>query len=224
MKYSGNIFLLFLSAQKKRMWEKNKDIKALVQYADVLEEELNKNLLNYIVGKEKSFKYTGGANYSEYEIYHEWRKSKVIYRKEFADFIPPLEKFIREHFEEVCASLRIEPFAIHGFDFQLTSHNDGEQFKLHKDKSTPITENRMVTFVYYFHSKVKKFSGGELLFPEGGRIMTEPVNNTIVFFNPTHTHEVLQVSCPSKKFEDGRFTINGWILKEIKPEKKPTLV
>lgn len=202
-------------------WKKNKDIKVLVQYGDVLKKEVNKNLLKYIVSKENLFKDTGGANYSSHEMYHDWRKSKVLYKKDFQEFVPYLEKFIKKHFQEIYQSLKIEPFKIHDIDFQLTSHNDGERFKLHKDKSTPATEERMVTFVYYFHAPVKKFSGGELLFSEGGRMMVEPVNNTIVFFNPTHTHEVLDVSCPSKKFKDGRFTINGWILKEPQPKDKP---
>jgi SM-20-related protein len=193
----------------------------LVQFGDVLKKEVNKNLLQYIVSKEKLFKDTGGANYSSYEIYHDWRKSKVLYKKDFQDFVPHLEKFIKKHFVKVCQCLEMEPFKIHDIDYQLTSHNDGERFKMHKDKSTPATEERMVTFVYYFNSPVKKFTGGELLLSEGGRMLVEPVNNTIVFFNPTHTHEVLEVSCPSKKFKDGRFTINGWILKEVAKKTKP---
>ncbi len=203
------------------MWKKNKDIKVVIQYADVLKNETNKALLRNILSKEKLFKFTGGANYSSYEIYHDWRKSQVLYKKDFIDFVPHLEKFIKKHFNEICQCLKIEPFKIHDIDYQLTSHNDGELFKLHKDKSTPATEERMITFVYYFNSPVKKFSGGELLFPEGGDLLIKPVNNTIVFFNPTHTHEVLKVSCPSKKFKDGRFTINGWILKESILKNKP---
>jgi len=189
------------------------DIKWLVQYGDVLKEEENINLFNYIVTKEKLFKDTGGINYSSLEFYHKWRKSKILYFSDFKEFTPNLEQFIRQHFIEVCERLKIEPFKIHDIDFQLTSHNDGEQFMIHKDKGTKETEGRMLTFVYYFHSLSKKFSGGELLFPENGNISIEPVNNTIIFFNPTLSHKVLPVSCPSKEFKDGRFTVNGWIQK-----------
>jgi SM-20-related protein len=200
------------------MKKKETAVKCLIQYSNVLKKEANKNLLNYIATREKLFAYTGGKAYSSIKKYHEWRKSKVLYHWDFKEFVPHFEEVIHKHFEEVCKRLNIEPFKIQRIDFQLTSHNDGEQFRLHKDKSTKLTEDRMITFVYYFHSAVKKFTGGELLFPENGRIKVEPVNNTIVFFDPTLTHEVLQVSCPSKKFEDGRFTINGWVNRE--PKKK----
>jgi Rps23 Pro-64 3,4-dihydroxylase Tpa1-like proline 4-hydroxylase len=92
-------------------------------------------------------------------------------------------------------------------------------FKVHQDRTTSaatdeITKNRVLTFVYYFHSPVKKFTGGNLVFPSNGGITIEPVNNSIVFFSPILWHEVLPVTCPSKEFINGRFTINGWIIKE----------
>jgi 6-pyruvoyl-tetrahydropterin synthase len=42
----------------------------------------------------------------------------------------------------------------------------------------------------------------------------EPRNNSIVFFDSRCKHEVMPVCCPSRQFEDGRFTLNGWLRRE----------
>jgi Rps23 Pro-64 3,4-dihydroxylase Tpa1-like proline 4-hydroxylase len=169
----------------------------------VLEKEVNRNFFSYVVNKEKLF--VG---------YKVRLRPKVLFHWDFKDFIPLFEKYIEKCFPEVCRCLQIELFKIQGIELYVSSYNDGEKYVLHEDKGDKKTENKMITFVYYFHSPVKKFKGGELLFPKNGRISIEPVNNTIVFFNPTLSHEVLPVSCAGKKFKNGRFSVNGWILKE----------
>jgi SM-20-related protein len=194
----------------------------LVQYGNVLKKEVYRSLFQYVVKNEKMFVDAEVVNSYSPEEYKDWRKSKVLYDSDLKEYVPYFKNIIKKKFGEVCQCLNIKPFEIHSLDIQVTSHNDGDQFKLHQDKDEvhDVTEDRMITFVYYFHSPVKKFNGGELLFPGNGRMIVEPVNNTIIFFNPILVHQVLPVSCPDKKFRSGRFSVNGWVLK--KPNHRKT--
>jgi Rps23 Pro-64 3,4-dihydroxylase Tpa1-like proline 4-hydroxylase len=105
---------------------------------------------------------------------------------------------------------------------QLTAHNDGDFYGMHNDSGAVGLEHRTISYVYYFRTSPKPFRGGELRLYEVAvkngvydageeHWLVEPKDNSAVFF-PSHTmHEVLPVSCSSKKFADSRFTVNGWI-------------
>ncbi len=96
---------------------------------------------------------------------------------------------------------------------QLTSHNDGEYYKWHTDNGTRETESRVITFIYYFHQIPKRFQRGELvIYPNAeSELVIDPQNDYLVFFSSHMRHEVIRIVCPSRRFEDGRFTLNGWI-------------
>ena len=104
----------------------------------------------------------------------------------------------------------------------MTAHNDGDFFKVHRDSGDQETAARELTFVYYFHREPKGYTGGELLLfdprlVDGGLVkadsfsVIEPRNNSMLFFPSRCDHEVLAVHCPSEKFADSRFTVNGWV-------------
>ena len=106
-------------------------------------------------------------------------------------------------------------------DVQMTASNDGEFFVAHSD-SGPAFPTRAITYVYFFHQEPVAYSGGELrLFDDRStdaagaspsRFTTiVPAQNQIVFFPSSLLHAVTPVHVPSKAFEDGRFTVNGWI-------------
>jgi hypothetical protein len=81
--------------------------------------------------------------------------------------------------------------------------------ELHND--TFCAPDRLLTYVYYFHSVPKRFKGGQLIIHglEPQESVVEPENNTCIFF-PAHCyHQVLPVAC--RDFVDGRFSVNGWI-------------
>src|SRR5262249_19683336 len=48
-----------------------------------------------------------------------------------------------------------------------------------------------------------------------------PRQNTLVLFQSSYDHEVMPVRCPSRKFANSRFTVNGWIIREPAPPSKP---
>ena len=112
------------------------------------------------------------------------------------------------------ARLAIASFEPDRFECQATAHHDGAFFKRHTDAAAGRNVGRILSFVYYLWREPKLFSGGHLKFygPDGAvSNEIEPENNSIVFFPSVLDHEVTLVTCPSKAFTDGRFTVNGWV-------------
>lgn len=151
-----------------------------------------------------------------------YRKSWVLYATLFPSFYELLKKKIIKTVPSVIAQLKMPEFLISKVEMQLTAHNDGCYYKVHNDSGSPTTATRELTYVYYFCQEPPQFSEGQLRLydtelKEGvaNSYSTykdiEPCNNRIVFFNSRCKHEVLPVCCPSQKFEDSRFTLNGWI-------------
>lgn len=183
-------------------------------YSDVMGESLNRNLCQIALEKREQFTQ---SKTSPSKLYPDWRRSTVIYDAHIENAVSHLDQEIRLRLREVLAALRIPEFDIDSIEMQLTSHNHGEYYKWHTDNGTRETESRVITFIYYFHQIPKRFKGGELvLYPDAvSEMVIEPQNDSLVFF-PSHTkHEVKQVTCPSQCFEDGRFTLNGWIRRKL---------
>lgn len=111
----------------------------------------------------------------------------------------------------IIDKLQISKFDVTQTECQMTAHNDGHYYKIHNDNGSEDACNRVLTYVYYFHSHPKAFNDGQLKIYGGVDSIIEPVNNSIVFFESSLMHEVLPITCASKAFRNGRFTINGWL-------------
>lgn len=180
------------------------------QYFNVLGEGFNQELYRVALSKREYFT---RSKTSPSKNYPDWRRSMVVYDNQLVEVAANLERAIRLRLPEVEAALAVPPFDISSFEIQLTSHNDGEYYKWHTDNGTLDTATRVITFVYYFYGQPKKFSGGELIIyqPDADPAVIDPENDSVVFFRSHTRHEVKAVTCPSQQFEDGRFTLNGWI-------------
>lgn len=110
--------------------------------------------------------------------------------------------------------------------YGLNVHNDGDYYGPHQDSTHDFAPDRVLTFVYYLHHAPRRFEGGDLrvydislpVTSEGtatweGRTWRdyEPEHDSIVFFRPTAWHEVRPVTCPTGRYEDSRFAVNGWM-------------
>ena len=178
-------------------------------FTDFLGKEKNQELYNLAIDKTETF---SESNVVKSKFYPNWRKSKVMYHHQFGYYEELMKEKLQERFSEICELLNIPDFEINYFEVQLTSHNDGEYFKWHSDNGSADTATRTITFVYYFHALPKGYSGGELVIHEGlKKHMIIPENDTMVVFYSGRNHEVKPVKCSSGRFEDGRFTLNGWI-------------
>jgi SM-20-related protein len=166
-------------------------------YKDFLDSE-ERSKLDFLVQDQKAYfvpttTSTGAANY---------RESKVL----FCEFSPIVNK-VAELIPQVSSILGL-PNQCSQIECQITHHRDGCFYRAHNDNGSPETATRFISYVYYFHAQPKEFLGGQLKI---GDIYVEPEDNTIVFFPSGLIHEVLPVVVPSDRWENGRFTVNGWV-------------
>jgi len=123
---------------------------------------------------------------------------------------------------EVLKKLDMDEFSIAAIEAQITASNDGDFFHFHSDNASDRVASRYLTFVYFFHREPQPFEGGELRIHdahlEGNEYVSEgsyqsivPRQNQIVFFPCQLMHEITEVKCPSQRFADSRFTVNGWL-------------
>lgn len=186
-----------------------------VQIDNFLTSEQHQHLLDYVLEREAEFvpttTFTGEENY---------RESVVLY--DFPGYADLVAQGIHAVLPDVLPELGIAPFQVSQIEAQLTAHNHGQFYKVHNDNGSADSATRELTYVYYFHRQPKPFMGGELIIYDS-KIqnnyyvqadtfkVVEPRNNSIVFFLSRYMHEVLPIHCPSQRFADSRFTINGWI-------------
>src|SRR5579859_967673 len=123
---------------------------------------------------------------------------------------------------EVLKKLDMDEFSPAAVEAQITASNDGDFFHFHSDNASDRVASRYLTFVYFFHREPQPFEGGELRIHDahldGNEYVSEgsyqsivPRQNQIVFFPCQLMHEITEVKCPSQRFADSRFTVNGWL-------------
>ena len=137
----------------------------------------------------------------------------------------PMEAWFRQRLLDLVPTLirdlQVTPFEPSKVEAEMVANNDGAFFKRHIDTFTgdgrPASD-RMLSAVYYFHAEPKAFAGGVLRLysldtkaHEGNFIDVQPEQNMLVAFPSWWVHEVLPVSCPSRRFSDSRFNVNCWV-------------
>jgi len=180
--------------------------------------------IELLISKNSSLFNSSTIHYTNNDVVDETtRKSKVLSKKR----IKPFSNFFQENLKKVIPKIsqqlnvklneNIEP------ELSLTMHLNGDFFNVHKDVlSNGMGSRRKLTYVYYYHSKIKKFKGGNLLLfdtdSSGNKYELNytkivPKRNSIIFF-PSHCyHKVTPIKLASDNFLEGRFTINGWFHK-----------
>ena len=190
-----------------------------------LSPEENRELYLHILLQEEHFRRSVVLGTAE-----KHRRSRYLAKEYYLKYFKVIEARITVRLEEILDYLGISNFRVSNFESQCTSSNQGDYYRLHNDAGMPLVAKRTLTYVYYFSRLPLPFTGGELEIYEtdpqiadterylgvksAGKFLKTtltPTNNSIVFFNSRLTHQVLPVQCPSGKFEDSRFTINGWL-------------
>ncbi|HKW54508.1 MAG TPA: 2OG-Fe(II) oxygenase, partial [Stellaceae bacterium] len=140
----------------------------------------------------------------------------------FPQFAGLFRDRVRSLQPQLAVAFGIGEFPIGDIECRLSAHNDGDYVNLRSDNGSPETVERAISFAYYFHAEPKSYSGGEFRLYNSrianGRYECgeqaceiQPKNNSILFF-PSHCHhEVLPLRCPSNRFVDGRFILDGWV-------------
>jgi len=175
-------------------------------------------LLGYAASHEHEF--TASQVFDPGGTRQAYRRSRVSLNTGwFHDLIAARMAF---YFLRILRALDRPFFDVSRVESQLTASNDSEYFRIHNDNSQANWPSREITYVYFFHQEPRPFSGGELVLydsreegdalePVAVRKRIAPEQNTIVFFESSALHEVTPVHCPSRRFADSRFTLNGWL-------------
>lgn len=118
----------------------------------------------------------------------------------------PLSEFVMTNTDEIQVS-RYGGDSAQKYDWHIDRFNNRQ---------------RQITMVYYFNTKPKKYSGGELMLSKNpiykhkilgtdNEMKTiTPENNMLVIFPSNVAHCVKETTSP-KKFEDGRLSANIWV-------------
>ena len=151
----------------------------------------------------------------------ETRTAWVADRGTRRDVRPWFGPKLRSVLPHVLARLRMETLHRYRIEMDVTVHPGGGFYTRHSDSSEERHRPRKLSFVYYFHRQPRRFAGGDLLLYdtdiEANRASTvafsriEPLHNSLVFFPSDASHEITPVECDTQDFEDGRFTVNGWV-------------
>ncbi len=170
-----------------------------------LHQHENEQILSWAIANEDNF--TKSSITTQVEDY---RRSKVAFDFPCKDLI--VERVLAL-LPVVTKALGVELIALELVECQMTAHGDGDYFKVHSDHSNdPRCANRLISYVYYFHNQPLAFVGGELaIYDSESSVHIQPANNTLVCFPSSCLHEVLPVCCCNGRFEDSRFTVNGWL-------------
>ena len=108
-------------------------------------------------------------------------------------------------------------------DVIITAHGDGDFLGPHHDDGWPGLRNgRLLSFVYWFHERPRRFEGGALtlsgwnrlsgvISPTGPRVRLEPEHDTMVVFPSATRHELHVVGCAPDDFGAARFALVGFI-------------
>ena len=188
-----------------------------VQIDNFFSEEDYQKLLNLTLTNENNFFSSEVINQES-----QYRQSYILLPEHFTEFHELITHKILTARPQVMEQLKIQMFLVAYLEIQITAHLHGGYYKIHQDVDGGKAANRKLTYVYYFYQQPQPFFGGDLRLyqtkiTETSAIIQEkftqiqPRNNSIIFFDSRCKHEVLPVYCPSQKFTDGRFTLNGWI-------------
>jgi Rps23 Pro-64 3,4-dihydroxylase Tpa1-like proline 4-hydroxylase len=190
-----------------------------VRLDDFLTPHENRQLLDYALASEAEFE--GSTVLSALEDY---RRSRVLFAIERSRWRNVFLNRLRLYLPHIACALNAACSDIGRSEIQLTASNDGDFFKPHPDASPEQegTAGRKITYVYYFHRMPRPFEGGNLLLYSREPLVSDyasvraatsiaPQNNCLIAFTSDRWHEIDIIRCPSRRFADSRFTVNGWV-------------
>jgi Rps23 Pro-64 3,4-dihydroxylase Tpa1-like proline 4-hydroxylase len=185
---------------------------------DFLEEKMVAALLDYALSHQSDFTPATVWTSDSQRIDPSARVSMGM--RDLGEFKKVLETMILELLPKLTTELRVTPIEAPILELELVAHGDGAFFTQHVDAIGNDPDHkriRVLSAVYYFNAEPRAFTGGALrLHAIGGKegenfVDIEPVRNSLLVFLSWAPHEVMPVSCSSKRFIDSRFAINCWV-------------
>ena len=141
---------------------------------------------------------------------------------------------IRSVLPAVLARLGMAGLDRYQLEVAMRVYLTGGFFQAHRDSAYEAFRSRKLSFVYFFHRRPRRFSGGDLLLYDtdvdagacdsGAFSRITPLRNGIVFFPSACWHQATPVQCGTDDFEDGRWVLNGHVRRpdeDSTPERDP---
>jgi SM-20-related protein len=190
---------------------------------NVLGVETAAALLDYVVAREKDFRPGELRNRESGKLKIDYGLRNCAYLMDLGAFEACIKSFVRGIAAPAFSELHLIEADAEPREFEITAYRDGSHFGPHIDTDERLDRVRILSCVYYFAARPRRFSGGELRiygFPtlsagaDDGRspfVDIIPETDSLVAFPSWLRHEVLPVRVPSRAWGDGRFTINCWI-------------
>ena len=134
---------------------------------------------------------------------------------------PRIGPKIRSVLPDVLARLGMAGLDRYRIEMGMRVYPGGGFYRAHTDSPSGRHHPRPLSFVYFFHRRPRRFSGGDLLLYDTdvdtlscdsaafSRIV--PLRNSIVFFPSACWHQVCPVRCETDDFGDGRWAVNGHV-------------
>lgn len=176
------------------------------------------HLLRFAVANEPRFQTSKVALRHDGIVDESRRVSRVC--SDIDSVMPSIEPEIRKLVDGAMPELGIVNVDSYLLEAELAWSGNGSFFKMHTDTLRYRSSHRVMTLVYYFHSRPKAFSGGHLrLYGIGADADSdacheiEPRCDRAVLFPSWFPHEVCLVRSDTSAFEEGRFAITVWIHK-----------
>jgi 2OG-Fe(II) oxygenase superfamily len=164
----------------------------------------------------------------ESSVDYGFRRSRSLSGARLEEIWDMFDRRLHAMLSAVRKELGMSWFRLGEIERQLTAHGSGGFFAPHVDTGHPITSNRRISCVYYFHASPRRFTGGELKLydtwftPFGSTAAAThttitPADNSVVFFPSDAFHEVCPVHCETEAFGGSRFTITIWFREGQRP-------
>lgn len=202
----------------------NFEFPSLLAIDDFLPDEQFTRLLTH--AQEQEGAYVPAGIGKEGIVTPSWRITNVLHA--FTEGRDLFKTFIKENVECFTERLGLEPFPVGRREIKITQHMNAGHFAIHSDNPSPgVPGGREITWLYYFSTKPRAFSGGDLFlfasntengdYKFGQFIKITPKPNRFVAFPSKFFHTVFPVSMESDDFKLGRFAVSGHIRRHGTP-------
>lgn len=182
----------------------------------LLGEATAERLLGWVLDQERAFRPSKIA--MGYDAFVDASRRVSLVLSDLSRIMPLFEPAARRVLDDAIPRLGLIGVESYFLESELGWSGDGAFFKLHADTLAQRASPRLLTMVYYLHTRPKAFSGGQLRVHglgagEDSRLYQEfePQVDRAVLFPSWFPHEVCPVVCENGDFASGRFAINCWL-------------
>lgn len=198
-----------------------------LRYQRCFDNDILARLLRYASDRQICFKQAGIGQKKAVDL----NKRKTLSLEDLGEFTNIFRQRVMEDLPGVAQRFDVDPFTPSKIELKITNHMDGDFFNIHKDDGCPgvDSDERIISFVYYFYASPKAFSGGDLLLFDTNKVTSSYKNylftrilcenNTLVYFPSEYFHCVDVVNLSSNDFAKGRFAVTGHIRRSVNKEQ-----